>query len=87
MAIIIAVAKETAQYEKRVAATPETVKKLAALGATLVVEQGAGDASSLSDQSYRDAGATIANSRAEAVAKADIVLKVQVAADDLDGLK
>lgn len=87
MAITIAIAKETADYEKRVAATPETVKKLAALGATLVVEKGAGEASSFSDKLYQDAGATIAKSYAEAVSGADVVLKVQTGLADLDGLK
>lgn len=87
MAITIAIAKETADYEKRVAATPETVKKLAALGATLVVEKGAGEASSLSDKLYQDAGATIAKSYAEAVSGADVVLKVQTGLADLDGMK
>lgn len=87
MAITIAIAKETADYEKRVAATPETVKKLAALGARVVVEKGAGDASSISDKSYQDAGATIADSYAGAVADADMVLKVQAGLADLEGLK
>lgn len=87
MAITIAIAKETAEYEKRVAATPETVKKLIALGATLVVEKGAGEASSMADKLYQDAGATIAANRADAVANADIVLKVQVHAEDLEGVR
>ncbi len=87
MAITIAIAKETADYEKRVAATPETVKKLAALGAKLVVETGAGEASSISDKSYQDAGATIAPSYAAAVADADVVLKVQTGLSDLESLK
>lgn len=87
MAITIAIAKETADYEKRVAATPETVKKLAALGATLVVENGAGEASSFSDKLYQDAGATIAKSYAEAVSGADVVLKVQTSLADLEGMK
>ena len=87
MAITIAIAKETVEYEKRVAATPETVKKLAALGATLVVEKGAGEASSFADNLYETAGATIAGSRAEAVANADVVLKVQVGAEDLESVK
>jgi NAD(P) transhydrogenase subunit alpha len=87
VAITIAIAKETTEYEKRVAATPETVKKLIALGATLIVEKGAGEASSMSDKAYQDAGATIASSRAEATASADVVLKVQAELGDLDGLK
>lgn len=87
MAITIAVAKEAREYEKRVAATPETVKKLAALGAHLIVEKGAGEASSFADDLYAAAGASIAANRADAVANADIVLKVQVGPEDLDGVK
>lgn len=87
MAFSIAIAKETADYEKRVAATPETVKKLIALGASVVLEKAAGAASSMADQMYLDAGATIAPDRASCVAQADIVLKVQVEAADLNGLK
>ena len=87
MAITIAIAKETAEYEKRVAATPETVKKLTALGANVILEKGAGTASSLLDNAYEQAGAKIAGTRAEAVENADVVLKVQVGPDDLQGLK
>jgi len=87
VAITIAIAKETVEYEKRVAATPETVKKLIALGASLIVEKGAGEASSMLDKAYEDAGAKIAKSRTEAVSGADVVLKVQVDLGDLDGLK
>ena len=72
----IAVLKEHAGGEKRVAATPETVKKLTALGATLVVEAGAGATAQVADADYAAAGATIA-SRADAVAGADILLAVQ----------
>lgn len=82
MAVTIAIAKETAEYEKRVAATPETVKKLIAMGAEVTVESGAGEPSSFSDKAYQDAGATISSSRG-----ADVVLKVQASLDDLDGLK
>ncbi len=82
VAVTIAIAKETAEYEKRVAATPETVKKLIAMGAEVTVESGAGEPSSFSDKAYQDAGATISSSRG-----ADVVLKVQASLDDLDGLK
>ena len=44
MAVTIAIARETADHEKRVAATPETVKKLIALGAKVVIERAAGTA-------------------------------------------
>ncbi|MEO0062955.1 MAG: hypothetical protein RLZZ08_1515 [Pseudomonadota bacterium] len=72
----IAVLKEQASGETRVAATPETVKKFAALGAVMAVEQGAGVAASITDQAYRDAGAQVCPT-AEAVKNADIVLGVQ----------
>ncbi|MBB4642304.1 NAD(P) transhydrogenase subunit alpha [Rhizorhapis suberifaciens] len=72
----IAVLKEQAEGERRVSATPETVKKFIGLGAALTVEQGAGDSASISDADYTAAGATIA-SRAEALKDADIILGVQ----------
>ncbi len=79
--------KETAAGERRVSATPETVKKFIALGATVAVEAGSGDTASCADASYTDAGATI-GSRAEVLADADIVLGVQgPAPDSLAGLK
>lgn len=87
MAVTIAIAKDTKEYEKRVAATPETVKKLIALGADVTVEKGAGDASSFADELYTAAGAKIAANRSDAVANADIILKVQVGLEDLEGIK
>lgn len=72
----IAVLKETAPGERRVAATPETVKKFVALGAELAVERDAGAAAAFADQGYADAGATIGD-RASVVQGADIVLGVQ----------
>ncbi len=76
MAIRLAVLKETADGEKRVAATPETIKKFLGLGAEVAVEGGAGEAASLSDQAFADAGASVAD-RAAVLAGADIVLGVQ----------
>lgn len=87
MPVTIAILKETADYEKRVAATPDTVKKLVAMGADIVVETGAGDASSISDSLFQDAGAHIASSKSDALGKADIVLKAQVSKEDIDGAK
>ncbi len=55
----IAILRETAKAETRVAATPESVKKLIALGASVVVESGAGMTASFNDDSYTAAGATI----------------------------
>ena len=72
----IAVLKERAAGETRVAATPETVKKLAALGATLAVEEGAGEAAAISDDAYAEAGAEVGPA-AKVVADADIVMGVQ----------
>lgn len=72
----IAVLKERAPGETRVAATPETVKKFIALGATVAVEAGAGASASISDEAYRDAGADV-GAAAETVSGAGVVLAVQ----------
>ena len=83
----IAVLAEQAAGERRVAATPETVKKLIALGATVMVEQGAGTDASIDDAAYAAAGAT-PSGRAEAIADADILLGVAPPApDSLAGAK
>src|SRR5512132_1108598 len=73
--MLIGVPRETAAGETRVAATPETAKKLAALGHTLRVESGAGVAASAVDAAYAAAGAEITD-RAGAFA-ADLVVKVR----------
>ncbi|MGE8132140.1 NAD(P) transhydrogenase subunit alpha [Novosphingobium subterraneum] len=70
----IAVLRERATGESRVSASPETVKKFIALGATVAVESGAGITASISDDEYRAAGAEVADN---AVQGADIVLGVQ----------
>ncbi len=63
--------------ESRIAATPETVKKFLALGATMVVEAGAGLRSGLTDEAFAAAGVEIAPNAAEAVKDADLILKVR----------
>jgi len=73
----LAVLRERRNLEHRVAATPETVKKFIGLGLTLAVETGAGAGASIPDEMYRDAGAAVCASAAEAMAGADIILKVQ----------
>ena len=73
----IAVPKETVDAEPRVAATPDTVKRFIALGATVSVETGAGKASRIPDGEYEAVGATIAPDAVTALADADIVLKVR----------
>jgi H+-translocating NAD(P) transhydrogenase subunit alpha len=70
----ISVARESDPAEPRVAATPETVKKLIALGAELAVEPGAGLRSGILDEDYVAAGATL---RPNAAEDADIALKVR----------
>ncbi|WP_129790849.1 Re/Si-specific NAD(P)(+) transhydrogenase subunit alpha [Sphingosinicella sp. CPCC 101087] len=72
----IAVLREGEAGERRVAATPETVKKFVALGATVEVETGAGLTASIDDPAYEAAGARVAP-RADALKDADIVLVVQ----------
>ncbi|HEX7752557.1 MAG TPA: NAD(P) transhydrogenase subunit alpha [Novosphingobium sp.] len=72
----IAVLKEGTGGETRVAATPETVKKLVALGASLAVEQGAGLSAAIADADYAAAGADVLPA-AEVAKGADIVLGVQ----------
>jgi NAD(P) transhydrogenase subunit alpha len=73
----IAVPAETEAGEPRVAATPETLKKLRALGADIVVQAGAGMASGLRDSDFEAAGATIAHGPADTLRDADVVLKVR----------
>jgi NAD(P) transhydrogenase subunit alpha len=72
----IAVLKEIADGEKRVAATPETVRKFAALGASVAVEAGAGIDAGIADAAYAEAGASVGD-RAATLGGADIVLGVQ----------
>src|SRR5579884_3894688 len=73
----VAIAKERRAYERRVAATPDTVKHMIGLGLDVAVETGAGEASSFLDAAYEAAGAAIAADEGAALAGADIVLKVQ----------
>ena len=73
----IAIVKERRPHETRVAATPETVKKLKALGAEITIEAGAGTVAAYTDQAYSEAGATIVPDAASALAAGDIVFKIQ----------
>ena len=73
----IAVLKERAAGETRVAATPETVKKFIALGAVVAVEAGAGLTASIADADYAAVGAELAKTAAATVKGAGIVLGVQ----------
>ncbi|MDI4656915.1 Re/Si-specific NAD(P)(+) transhydrogenase subunit alpha [Xanthobacter autotrophicus] len=73
----IAVPAEIDLGEPRVAATPDTVKRLLALGASVEVETGAGLKSGILDADYEAAGATIAPTAADALYGAEVVLKVR----------
>jgi NAD(P) transhydrogenase subunit alpha len=91
--MMIAVLKERRAGETRVAATPDTVKKLVGFGSKVVVESGAGAAANISDADYTAAGAAIAADAAAAVAGADVAVKVQrpmtadEGADEIGALK
>lgn len=78
MAVIVGVARETANGERRVALTPETCKKLVAAGATVRIQPGIGAGAYFPDAAYAAAGAQLAE---DALAEADVVLCVQPAAN------
>ncbi|HEV7269800.1 NAD(P) transhydrogenase subunit alpha [Pseudoxanthomonas sp.] len=80
MAVEVRVLKETAAGERRVAATPETVKKLIAAGARVLVERGAGEGAGFVDSAYADAGADTVDSQGRG--SADLVLCVQPPSSD-----
>jgi len=80
--MIVAIPKERRAKETRVAATPESVKKLKGLGLEVAVETGAGAAAHFSDADYLATGATIAPDAATALKTADIVLKVRGPSDE-----
>ncbi len=74
----IGIPAETRAGETRVAATPETVKKLAAKGLhQVLVQAGAGAGASIPDSAYQEAGATIVSSASQLYEQSQIVLKVQ----------
>ncbi len=83
----ISVLKETADGERRVAVSAETVKKFIELGATVSVENGAGTAASVADADLAAVGATM-GTRADTIKDADILLGVQgPTVDSLQGVK
>jgi NAD(P) transhydrogenase subunit alpha len=75
--VTVAVPLETEGNETRVAATPDTVKRLVALGCSVKVTRGAGQSSRLSDSQYEEAGATLADNNADVFDDADVVFKVR----------
>jgi NAD(P) transhydrogenase subunit alpha len=74
----LAVVKERRAAETRVAATPDTIKKLVGLGLTVAVETGAGVMAAISDAEFAAAGAEIAPDAASALSAAGIVFAVQM---------
>jgi H+-translocating NAD(P) transhydrogenase subunit alpha len=73
----VAVVKERRAFEHRVAASPDTVKRMIGMGLQVVVESGAGEGAWYRDAAFAEAGASIAADEATALGDADIVLKVQ----------
>jgi len=73
----VAIIKERRPFERRVAASPDSVKQLKGMGLDVAVEAGAGAGASFLDAAYEAVGATIADDAAAALDGADIVLKVQ----------
>jgi H+-translocating NAD(P) transhydrogenase subunit alpha len=77
MGLTFGIPKEIMQGERRVSATAETVKKMIAGGAKVLVERGAGMGSYISDEDYKEAGAEIVESAEKVINNCDIVLKVK----------
>lgn len=86
--VTVGIPKEVSEGERRVAATPETVKKMKGKGIRVVVESGAGREALISDEDYREGGAEIATDRTALWGEADILLKVQEPqAGEIDRMK
>ena len=77
MAVAIAVTRERREGETRCAVTPETVKKLIALGASVTVEAGTGLGAAIPDSEYTAAGASVKPDTRAVLEGADLVLKVR----------
>ena len=73
----VAIVKERRAHERRVAASPDTVRRMVGMGLEVAAETGAGDAAHFSDAAFAAAGASIAADAETVLAGADIVLKVQ----------
>ena len=88
MTVTVAVTRERRAEETRVAITPESAKKLIALGAQVTVETGAGLKAAYPDADYAAAGAVIAQTAKDAISNADILLKVRApVAEEIAALK
>ena len=83
--MIVAVPREAASNERRVALVPETVTKLKAAGATVRVQRGAGTAAAFPDELFTAAGAELEDTAAAVVRDADIVVTVGKPSDEILG--
>jgi H+-translocating NAD(P) transhydrogenase subunit alpha len=81
--VIIAVPREAAEKERRVALVPETVARFAKSNVGVCVQRGAGDAAAFPDALYGNAGATFAPDPAALAANADVLVSVGRPSDDL----
>jgi len=81
MTMQIGIPKETQDNERRVAATPETVKKFIAAGFSVAVQSGAGEDANITDADFQTAGAKIASNAQALFGGSDIILKVQRPSD------
>ncbi|MDQ6993645.1 MAG: Re/Si-specific NAD(P)(+) transhydrogenase subunit alpha [Mariprofundus sp.] len=85
--MLIAVPLESYTNEKRVAATPESVKKFIACGCEVVIQRGAGQSANFADADYQAAGARLADDFASSCKGADLLLKVRApSADELPSI-
>lgn len=82
MVLKIAVPKETTHNETRVAASPETVKKLTGLGCAVHIQSGAGAGANFTDAAFKEAGAKIEKSAVDTYKGAAVVLKVRAPSAD-----
>ena len=82
----IAVPRETAPGETRVALTPQAITALIADGVEVVVQSGAGDGSFISDEAFREAGASIVPDAAALYGEADVVVRVGRPSDEETGM-
>jgi H+-translocating NAD(P) transhydrogenase subunit alpha len=82
----IAVPRETAPGETRVALTPQAITALVADGVQVVVQSGAGDASFIGDEAFREAGATVVPDAAALYGDADVVVRVGRPSDEETGM-
>ena len=78
----IAIPKESHPGELRVATTPDIIKKLISFGFDVIVETGAGDGASITDDDFKSAGATIAKDVDATFKSADVVLKIGAPSED-----